>query len=147
VRAVGRVPITVMGYRCDRCEHEWIPRGDVESEPRVCPRCKSPYWNKPRRTTPAMTYDQFRKAVTGALQSSGRPMTWTEIRTTAGLPQKWPNNQWVRRLDREIPLIRARESPGGTIYWSLDLNVRLPSGAGHQPNNADPTTHGADAEP
>ena len=21
-----RVPITVMGYRCERCSHEWIPR-------------------------------------------------------------------------------------------------------------------------
>ena len=41
-----KVPITVMGYRCERCGHEWVPRGD--DEPRVCARCKSPYWNRPR---------------------------------------------------------------------------------------------------
>ena len=28
---MARVPITVMGFRCDRCAHEWIPRpGAVE---------------------------------------------------------------------------------------------------------------------
>jgi hypothetical protein len=28
--------------------HEWIPR-KAKEEPRVCPKCKSPYWNRPRR--------------------------------------------------------------------------------------------------
>lgn len=23
----------------------------IETEPRVCPKCKSPYWNKPRKAT------------------------------------------------------------------------------------------------
>jgi DNA-directed RNA polymerase subunit RPC12/RpoP len=41
-------------YICERCEHEWIPRdADPKSEPRVCPKCKSPYWNKPRRNAKA----------------------------------------------------------------------------------------------
>ena len=33
-------------FRCLRCKHEWIPTGD--RPPKVCPKCKSPYWNKPR---------------------------------------------------------------------------------------------------
>ena len=33
--------------RCSRCMHAWWPRGNVA--PRVCPRCKSPYWNRMRR--------------------------------------------------------------------------------------------------
>jgi DNA-directed RNA polymerase subunit RPC12/RpoP len=47
------------GYRCLRCAHEWVPRGielpegkkppEPKEEPRVCPKCKSPYWNRPRR--------------------------------------------------------------------------------------------------
>ncbi len=41
--------IKVRGYRCYRCEHEWVPRKGTIGEPRVCPKCKSPYWNKPRR--------------------------------------------------------------------------------------------------
>jgi hypothetical protein len=35
-------------WQCERCEHTWVPR-DWDAEPRVCPKCKSPYWNKPRR--------------------------------------------------------------------------------------------------
>ena len=41
--------IKVQGYRCFRCEHEWVPRKSTKAEPRVCPKCKSPYWNKPRK--------------------------------------------------------------------------------------------------
>jgi DNA-directed RNA polymerase subunit RPC12/RpoP len=33
-------------YVCNRCEHRWVPRENTE--PKVCPSCKSPYWNKPR---------------------------------------------------------------------------------------------------
>ena len=35
------------GYRCERCGHKWIPR--EEKPPRVCPHCKSPYWDKQRK--------------------------------------------------------------------------------------------------
>ena len=45
---MAKIPITVMGYRCERCTHEWVPRVGTH-EPKVCPRCKSPYWNVPRR--------------------------------------------------------------------------------------------------
>jgi len=31
--------------KCLRCKHEWPTRG----EPRVCPKCKSPYWNVAKR--------------------------------------------------------------------------------------------------
>lgn len=47
-----KVKITVWGFKCERCEHEWVPR-EIETEPRVCPKCKSPYWNKPRRDAAA----------------------------------------------------------------------------------------------
>lgn len=39
--------VQLWGYRCERCGHEWLPR--QEGEPRVCPKCKSPYWNRPRK--------------------------------------------------------------------------------------------------
>ena len=44
---MGKVEIQVEGFKCERCDHEWIPRG--KEEPSVCPGCKSPYWNKPRK--------------------------------------------------------------------------------------------------
>lgn len=39
--------VQLWGWRCHRCNHEWLPRG--EGVPRVCPKCKSPYWDRPRR--------------------------------------------------------------------------------------------------
>ncbi|MFH1307336.1 MAG: hypothetical protein ABIH72_00610 [archaeon] len=39
--------ITLKGFICERCTHKWIPRN--LQEPRVCPKCKSPYWNVPRK--------------------------------------------------------------------------------------------------
>jgi len=44
---MGRVEKTVTFNVCERCQHEWYPRG--AATPTVCPKCKSPYWDKPRR--------------------------------------------------------------------------------------------------
>jgi len=33
-------------FTCNRCGHKWTPREN--GEPKVCPSCKSPYWNKER---------------------------------------------------------------------------------------------------
>lgn len=38
----------VIRYHCIRCDHEWNPMRSAP--PRICPTCKSPYWNRPRRT-------------------------------------------------------------------------------------------------
>jgi len=40
--------VFLRGYRCERCRHEWIPR-NWENKPKVCPKCKSPYWDIPRK--------------------------------------------------------------------------------------------------
>jgi hypothetical protein len=45
-------------------------------------------------------------------------MTWTEIRTAAKLPQMFPNNKWVRRLERDIGLKRNKDVHG-IIRWQL----------------------------
>jgi len=38
--------IKLDGYRCERCKHVWVPRD--KDIPRICPSCKSPYWDIPR---------------------------------------------------------------------------------------------------
>lgn len=113
---MSRVPITVMGYRCERCSHEWIPRGPTDEEPRVCPKCRSPWWNKPRKAM--MPYDDFRDSVVQAIRGAGHPLTWTEIRTASRLPQTLPNNQWVHRLEKDVGLCRQRNS-NGIIHWEI----------------------------
>jgi predicted Zn-ribbon and HTH transcriptional regulator len=112
---MAKVPITVMGYRCERCGHEWVPR-DFDAEPRVCPKCKNPYWNRPRQEK--MSYETFKEKVRETIRTSEQPLTWTEIRTLAKLPQAFPNNQWVHRLETDIGLIRKRDNHG-IIHWSL----------------------------
>lgn len=45
-----RVKFEVEGFQCLRCGYQWVPRIFKEdAEPIICPKCKSPYWNKPRR--------------------------------------------------------------------------------------------------
>lgn len=44
---IGVVPL--MGCRC-RCGHEWLPR-DKDERPRVCPKCKSANWDRPKKFT------------------------------------------------------------------------------------------------
>jgi len=44
---VGRKKIVVEMWQltCERCGHKWETR---LRDPRVCPHCHSPYWNRPR---------------------------------------------------------------------------------------------------
>src|SRR5438552_16452342 len=41
----GMAKVRLSGCRCERCHHRWLPR-QGSGEPRVCPKCKSPYWNR-----------------------------------------------------------------------------------------------------
>lgn len=113
--SMARIPITVMGYRCERCNHEWVPNGPME--PKVCPKCHSPYWNTPKKAAAMPTYENFRDKIQATLKSAG-PLTWTEIRTTAKLPQAFPNTKWVRRMEADIHLRRNKDAYG-IIKWSL----------------------------
>jgi len=45
---MAEIEIKMRGYKCERCGHEWIPRNKKET-PIICPKCKSPYWNKPKK--------------------------------------------------------------------------------------------------
>jgi predicted Zn-ribbon and HTH transcriptional regulator len=38
--------ISIPGFKCERCGYEWVGRS--KNEPKVCPKCKSPYWNTPK---------------------------------------------------------------------------------------------------
>ena len=40
--------VQVWAWKCERCEHVWMPREEGVA-PKVCPKCKSPYWDRPRK--------------------------------------------------------------------------------------------------
>jgi hypothetical protein len=64
-----------------------------------------------------LTYEDFRDKIRQTLKESGA-LTWTEIRTIAKLPEKFPNNKWVRRLEEDIKLKRDRDATG-IIKWKV----------------------------
>jgi hypothetical protein len=39
--------LSIPELKCKRCGHSWVPRR--VNLPKVCPKCKSPYWNKDRK--------------------------------------------------------------------------------------------------
>ena len=39
--------VTIPKLKCLRCGHKWWPR---KEEVRLCPHCKSAYWNRPRKS-------------------------------------------------------------------------------------------------
>jgi hypothetical protein len=74
-----------------------------------------------------MTYDDFKEKIMTVLTEAGGPLTWTEIRTSAALPQLFPNNQWVHRMERDIGLQRTRTADG-TINWQLARGAKVGEG-------------------
>ncbi|MGH9784068.1 MAG: hypothetical protein ACRD88_07765, partial [Terriglobia bacterium] len=70
---MAKVPITVMGYRCERCTHEWIPRESDKGDPKVCPKCKSAYWDTPKEEK--MSYEAFRSKIQNAINAAGGSST------------------------------------------------------------------------
>lgn len=65
-----------------------------------------------------LSYETFRDKIKKTLQKVG-PLTWTEIRTNGKLPEAFPNNRWVHRLEADIGLKRNKDAHG-IVKWSLD---------------------------
>ena len=47
--------------RCKRCGYQWVPR---KADVRVCPKCKSPYWD---RTKTVKLIDEYHDHPTGGI--------------------------------------------------------------------------------
>lgn len=39
--------VQIWAFQCSRCEHVWTPIV-LDPAPSVCPKCKTPYWNRSR---------------------------------------------------------------------------------------------------
>lgn len=69
--------------------------------------------NKPHDAT----YEEFREQIRHTLADYPKGLTWSEIKEIRSLPQKVPNNLWVRMMERDIGLIR--EKVGTKTIWRL----------------------------
>jgi hypothetical protein len=48
--------INIKAFKCERCGHVWLPKENMDKldqlenfQPKVCPKCKTPYWNTPKK--------------------------------------------------------------------------------------------------
>jgi len=68
--------------------------------------------------TKEMTYEEFKAIIKEELEKAPEGLTWTQIRKRRlELYQRWPANQWVRQMEKDIGLIRERVK--GTPIWRL----------------------------
>ena len=42
------IDVKKKGYRCLKCDYEWIPR-KKNGKPQTCPKCKKRGWDKPKK--------------------------------------------------------------------------------------------------
>lgn len=70
--------------------------------------------DKPKK----MAYEEFRDKVVGVLKSEIQGLTWSSIKEKLSLPQKVPNNLWVRLMEKDVGLKREKDKQGKTI-WRL----------------------------
>jgi len=64
-----------------------------------------------------MSYEEFKEKIVNVLKDEPKGLSWTEIRKRANLYQKFPNNKWVHRLEKDIGLIR--EKVKGRPIWRI----------------------------
>ena len=62
-------------------------------------------------------YPEFCETIRRELATHKAGLTWSQIRDDLQLPQKVPNNGWVRQMEKDIGLLRVKTA-GGTI-WRL----------------------------
>lgn len=53
---MAEVILRFRGFQCERCGHQWVKRG--EGAIKTCPRCRSPYWDSPRKPPKARVNDR-----------------------------------------------------------------------------------------
>ncbi|PWI49513.1 hypothetical protein CEE45_01600 [Candidatus Heimdallarchaeota archaeon B3_Heim] len=64
-----------------------------------------------------LSYEEFKLRVETQLKKNPDGLTWSEIKENENLPQKYPNNIWVRKLEEDIKL--KRERVRGRMIWKL----------------------------
>lgn len=65
-----------------------------------------------------MRYVEFRDLIHEDLRDNPAGQTWAELKDRLQLPYERPCPTWVRRLEQEIGLVRAKRS-GGALHWMI----------------------------
>lgn len=70
------------------------------------------------KTSRPGTYERFKQSIERILREAKQPLTWSEIKETAGFEQRVPNNKWVKWMEEDIGLVREK-TKDGKILWRL----------------------------
>jgi len=74
---------------------------------------------RPREKPKKMSYEEFRERISEILKRKPEGLSWTEIRDRLKLPQKVPNNLWVRMMEKDIGLVRTLDNKTAKTIWRL----------------------------
>jgi len=106
---MAKIPITVMGFPMRAVAAMNGCRASPTAN-RAYAKMQKSLLEQARKS--ATSYEDFRDKIVATLKASGQPLTWTDIRTRGGLPQMFPNNGWVRRMENDVGLHRQRDQHG-----------------------------------
>ncbi len=102
---------------------QWKEGDELESEVKdnvlVLKKSEKP----PEAKEPKMSYEQFKRAIAGVLSATPDGLSWTDIRERLSLPQRVPNNLWVRMMERDINLLRIKDVKTGKTLWRVKTVV------------------------
>ena len=65
-----------------------------------------------------MRYADFRDVIQNELRRNPAGLTWAQLKESLALPYKRPCPTWVRRMESEIGLTRARGT-GRALVWKI----------------------------
>ena len=68
-----------------------------------------------------MRYVDFRDTIREELQRNPAGLTWAELKARLHLPYDRPCPTWIRQMEQEIGLLRARDS-GRAQIWRIRRN-------------------------
>jgi antitoxin component of MazEF toxin-antitoxin module len=74
---------------------------------------------KPKEKPNKMSYGEFKEKILELLKTEPRGLSWTEIKNRLSLPQKVPNNLWVRMMEEDIGLVRILDNKAAKTVWRL----------------------------
>jgi bifunctional DNA-binding transcriptional regulator/antitoxin component of YhaV-PrlF toxin-antitoxin module len=70
-----------------------------------------------------MTYEEFKNAILNLLRTEPQGLSWMEIKKRLNLPQKVPNNLWVKMMERDIGLVRHLNHKTSKTIWRVESTV------------------------
>jgi len=66
-----------------------------------------------------MSYNEFKDKILETLRTKPIGLSWTDIRNRLSLPQKVPNNLWVKMMEKDIGLVRVLDNKTAKTIWRL----------------------------